>query len=447
MRSTVKQIDRILIQTVGTGGQHNPVWEAIAFTVRDRRPDLVAWLCSQQTKEQTLPKVKRAAGDCLPEDCREFVCADPGNVEQLYREYATVIDDLRHEFPGARIEVDYTSGTKPMSAALVLAGVARAVHLMHYGAGRHDDTGRATQTERLVTLSPDVPYVDRLIGELGNLFNHGDFDAVLAHCNAIRHRAQLPQFFQRVNSLGIVAKIYSLWDRFEWRAATGELQQAPNKESLKAAGWDDEALRRQYEHVRACNKSWNSPERLADLLANADRRISRGNHDDAVARLYRLAEYIGQIRFAACFGIDRPNPTSNVPLPLLQDRTPQLAADIADRCRTNKKQEPVVSLGQYDTAQVLAEAGDSIGMLMLAKYEPPDPGRPGKKGILGALLDQRNDSLLAHGSQPVGSETATALRELIAEILDAHLKEAGQSLEECLAPARFLKCPWAERGS
>jgi CRISPR-associated protein (TIGR02710 family) len=441
-------MNRVLIQTVGTGGPNNPVWEALAFTVRERQPNRILWLCSQQTKEETLPKVKRAIRDLLPQDPRDprpasessttetsvAVCDDPSNVERLYSEYSRLIGDMRREMPDARIEVDYTSGTKAMSAAAVLAGIAHAVDCLHYAVGPYDETGRVTKTERLVSINPIAPVIDQQIGELGRLFNLTEFDAVRQQISAIRHRAQEPQQHRRLNSLDLLAKAYSLWDRFDWSGALHILRDADRKESVRESGWDTGMLQQQAKHLYACN-TWNSANRLTDLLANAQRCISRGRFDDAVARLYRLTEYIGQVRFAKQFEINKENPTSNVSLEKLKRRAPQAASEHESESRQSGN-EKVVNLGLRATIDVLAEVGDPVGQLAKRLYDPPDPSRPEKKGPLGELLDRRNESLLGHGNQPVSKDIAEQLATQVEKILREHL------ISDLLLPAQFLRCPW-----
>src|SRR5271157_4326788 len=141
---------RVLLQTMGTGGPKNPVWEALAFAVRERRPDVLIQWCSQETLEQTVPKFEHALGpDDRPGVVRRSACKDPDDVDGLAREYLRQIDELRAEFPESELELDFTSGTKPMSAAAAVAAIARRLPRLHYAVGHRDETGRAVQTDRL----------------------------------------------------------------------------------------------------------------------------------------------------------------------------------------------------------------------------------------------------------------------------------------------------------
>ncbi len=66
------------------------------------------------------------------------------------------------------------------------------------------------------------------------------------------------------------------------------------------APWADR-LARQREFFRRCvgdSRSDCPAERVADLAANAQRRIDQGQHDDAVARCYWAVEYLAQWRLA-----------------------------------------------------------------------------------------------------------------------------------------------------
>ena len=441
---TEKAISRVLIQTVGTGGPHNPVWEALVFSVRECRPDVLVQWCSKETLEKTVPRFEACLGKAdRPGEIRRSACADPDNVDSLVLDYLAQIDSLRAEFPNAVLEVDFTSGTKPMSAAAVAAAVARRLPQLHYAVGPRDESGRVVKTESLMSLDTGQMVAERLLCELGGLFNRGQFTAVCAQAESLVPDLIAPTLRARAESLAYLAKVYELWDRFAWDKAFCLLRDYEKREKksrcLSCAGWDCQKLAVQLAHVKRCKDGNVRPQRLADLLANAKRRIDQGRYDDAAARLYRLTEYIAQVRFRVQFGIPKPdNPTSNVDIEVLARHAPRLAETLG-------KESPLVesrlTLGLRHTIDALAEAQDPIGRLMKDRYDAPNPDAKGK-GPLGELLDARNQSLLAHGAQPIQEQVATALCEEVTAILAEHFRIADIELAELLKAATFLACPW-----
>ena len=433
---------RILIQTVGTGGPSNPVWEALAFAVSSRRPHLLVQWCSQLTAEQTIPAFDQALHAAhRPPDIRRVTCDDPDDVSRLALDYLNQIDELRSEFREAQIELDFTSGTKPMSVAAVAAAVARRLPLLHYAVGPRDESGRAIRTDRLISLSTAPLVAERQLLELGVLFDAAQFTAVRRQAEALAADLLDQRLLARARSLAMLADAYEAWDRFDWDDAFAKLREYKNIERRDAcfstAGWDLTAIARQVVHLKHCAKDPAGPQRLADILANSDRCIAAGRHDDAVARLYRLTEYIAQVRFVKAAGLKwSNNPTGNVPMKQIEERAPALAGELMRQRNGSER----ISLGLRHVISFLAEAGDSVGRTMHDRYH--GGGEHRQRGPLHQQLEIRNGSLLAHGSRPVEAKAAEDLRNTVAAILEEHLQTLNLSLEAVLAPARFVTCPW-----
>jgi CRISPR-associated protein (TIGR02710 family) len=155
------------------------------------------------------------------------------------------------------------------------------------------------------------------------------------------------------------------------------------------------------------------PEVLADLLANADRRAGEGKYDDAVARLYRAAELIAQIALAP-LGIH----TSNL-----------LEKDIPDDVRSLfpefSRSQRAVSVGLDKSYRLLEALGDERAKLYLSNKK------------LRNLLKARNESVLAHGTTPVGKPTYQALRAEIGSLAQTFVPELEkhQLIEKAVFPA------------
>ena len=149
------------------------------------------------------------------------------------------------------------------------------------------------------------------------------------------------------------------------------------------------AARAHREHVEAIAEA-SAPgwPLVADLLANARRRIAEGRQDDAVARLYRAIEATAQVALRERHDIAD---TGAVPLDALPE-------DLRARCAT-RAEAGTVKLGLQDAYALLRGRGDPAGerffTLGLATEQSP--------------LSARNQSILAHGFQPVGAKVTDAL--------------------------------------
>ena len=125
---------------------------------------------------------------------------------------------------------------------------------------------------------------------------------------------------------------------------------------------------------------------LADIFLNAERRAEEGKFDDAVARLYRLTEMIAQARLAA-HGID----TSDVDITKVPGN---LHAELEGHRNPRNKR---IELPLFKSYEILSELGEEIGRAFLHDNH------------LRHYLASRNNSVLAHGTDPVTQKDYTEL--------------------------------------
>lgn len=433
-------MQKILFQTVGTGGENYPVWEALALCVKEYKPDLLVQWCSELTEKQTIPKFMEMFPQGLRCKLRIEICEDADDLEELMLQYARQIDEAREQYPESQLAVDYTSGTKAMSAAAVAAAIARQVPTLFYGVGDRDDTGRASRTERHINTPTDQLIAGPLLDELGKLFNLGQFPAVKEQSkflfdNLMQVENADPQLKARAKTLHFLSDVYNDWDRFRWGKAFATIRDRSNEldQMLESVQWDTQLITSQYVHLKKCKQNnFKSPHRIADLLANIQRRIDTGFFDDAVSRLYRAVEYIVQTRIAILLKREKEdNPTNSIPRKTLKQYAPETTAGLREKPHKPGK----INLGMRDAVSVLNEANDAIGVKLAFQM--------GNSGRLKDLLDRRNTSWLAHGSVPVEKKDAEELQEIVLGISHQHAKVLDFDLVQQLKIATFQKCPWS----
>ncbi|TWT40046.1 TIGR02710 family CRISPR-associated CARF protein [Botrimarina hoheduenensis] len=448
---------KILVQSVGTGGPDNPVWEALALVLKNEQPDHVLWVCSELTERETLPKVIASCkqlGVTPPAEPTTLILENEDQVEKVINKLQTKVDELREEFPDAEFIADYTSGTKAMSAAVVAVSIGRRLNRLLYGTGPRDESGRAIRTDSIISVATDAAYADLLLSELGRLFNIGQFEAVRHQALALLPSLDDETLKARAASLAFLSYAYDHWQRFNWDKAfdlihshkniSGHKQLVPWPSSIEISSdalfrtrWDVEKIGKQNARLKRC-KEGNCPlARLSDLWANAERTHKAGRHDDAVARLYRLIEYIGQMRYCKLRSLkwNTPEPTSNVDADWIRENAPDYAKGRAALKDKDNK------LGSVDTFLVTAEAGDPVSARVVKEYNMNSHDLY-QKSELGTLLNKRNESLLAHGVSPIGAESAAKLLVLSRQILDWHAKDVGQDLDLAIEESTFVSCPW-----
>ena len=442
---------KILVQTVGTGSaDRHPVWEALAKAILDRKPDLIVLCCSRLTLEKTVPLIEQSLPDGWPCPHRIQVATNEDDVHVLTREYAQQFDQLAQEFPGAQFEVDFTSGTKAMSAAIVAAAVSREVPYLLYGVGKRDSGGRATETEQHILSSTKELIAEPILDELGRLFNLHQFAAVKQQADhllkGLLFDSGAPQLRARATSLSFLAEVYGHWDRFDWKAAFARIRERSPQliEDLKLAGWNEVQLIQQLTYLKKCGQAkFDTPYRLIDLLTNIQRCIDSGYYDDAVCRLYRTFEFICQSRMAIHLERNKSdNPTGKVPVNQIEQLAPESALRICQNFKN--KDKDTIDLGQEDISQILSEINDPVGIRINMLKSTDKTGSPVKSGhgCLSNLLNLRNNSWLAHGTTPISSEVAVELNSVMIALAQYHVTDTGGDYHELLRVASFQRCPW-----
>lgn len=408
-----------LFVTVGTGGEHNPVHEAIAFSVRTVMPRSVTFLCSKKTAAETLPLVFELLNMSSFQHST-FTSHAENDIARLTREYSELIEEAGHR--GMEIHADFTSGTKAMSAALAAAALINGTKEIHYAVGPRDRSGRATRTDRLLSLDMQSMIAERALPEMTNLFHIGAFEAVASWARRTAPSLEPGRLHSRVESLSRLSLVYAKWDRFDYNGAAHALkQECLGRKSLPfmiQAGWRESALRASLHHVEACGKAAKRkcPDEtlVLDLIANARRCLNSRRFDDAVSRGYRAAEAIGQLLLHQHVGIAD---TGRVSASVLREKAPNFAARLSPS-------ESIVKLDRNKTLAVLRESQVEAGVRLANDKK------------LEETLTGRNDSLLAHGFTAVTEDNARRLLEQ----LEKHINPADAARKATVFP----RCPWAD---
>jgi len=376
----------ILLCTVG--GSPRPIETAI----RTLGPDRVVFLVSQEGGPDgrgSRPEAERIARELGLAPDRFLIEAIPADdpdaagvrcVELLRRE--------RGRFKAARILCDYTGGTKTMSAALMLAAIGEPdsrVELQFMRGERRDLHKVADGTERPVRLAVDALLAERALERaelLWRNYGYAEAEAVLRpHHDALQVVESASEALrQRVARACHASAMLAAWDRFDYRRALALF----NDHGL-GRGWKEVARLRE-PLQRLAHPDRRLPLALLDLWRNARRRAARGQYDDAVARAYRLLEATVQHLLAREAGIE----TSAVDL----ERLPEGLRGKWERELAPKRQAGLVK------AWMLFLDLRPDHPVSRAVSTPFDGRNP--LDLLQAWIRRRNDSLLAHGFEPVG---------------------------------------------
>jgi len=423
--------------------------EPLVKTLLHWRPARVIFLPSEQTRSHVdvaLRAYAETAGAPLSPgqyDVRAVADAEDllGCVRSLRSLDAEVRSWITRQGGDYRVVVDFTAGTKCMSAALALVARPWRCTFSYVGGERRAKGGVGvveTGAERVVySANPWDAFGYQAIEDAVTVFNHGGYAAAAAlldnamknvgkpevkrGCGGVRRppkRGSMknvgkPEVRRELATLKAVVDAYAAWDRFDHDTARQRFDDAlKNRNDLFSIFPNDGqamAARLEAHRDRVAALAAQSEPTIAwieDLVENAHRRAAEHRFDDAVARLYRAFEALAQVRLCAGHGIADTKKVSLEQLPEV------LRSEWANRGRDGR----TFMLALQDAYRVLKEFNDELGTAFFACGLAVDFNNPdAQKSPLAA----RNNSILAHGFKAVSSHTYEELRNSLMELLKA----------------------------
>lgn len=376
-----------------------------------------------------MPHVERLLADSGIE-VRHEVVDNEDNVEALFAAYREALGRLTAEHESEEVIIDFTSGTKPMSAAVFAAGIAHRVSRVSYVTGRRDQTGRVFADMKVTSFPPKLVTADDDLRLAATLFNEGQFRAAADLARRYTCSDSAPAwepYLRRARLLRRLSNAYELWDRFEWKEAAHVLRGIKDEEVRGELS--PERLRDQAQFLQRCNGPGWPPERVAELAASAARRTEEARFDDAIARCYRGFEYLAQWRLATRHNIANTakTPTAQIPAKL--------------RCElVRSSNDQTVKLGLVAAYRLLEALNDEVGQAFREAYAGNGDWRE-SRGPLSGALNQRNQSWLAHGRVPGDPRTTKHLLEGLRDFGKRFLPNFDSDFET----AQFVR--WQEPGA
>lgn len=379
--------ETVLICTVG--GSHQP----IVTSIQAYQPSFVHFLCSDdigRTKGSywqvigeghVLKSRPDLSAPNLPNIAAltklgptQFCIHKIGDVDQLdtcYQAAMEAIAQARRERPEARIVVDYTGGTKSMTAGLVAAALDDEQCEIALVAGIRTNlqaTQDGTQEVRPVRVwDTRVRRRIRMAAELLHRYDYAAAEHVLR--DALR-RFGGTTLVQRLSQAIALCKVFDAWDKFQHEEARRLLE--PHQSHF-VPWW-------RAVQVLAGTTTGHGFEYVEDLLLNAERRAHQGRYDDAVGRVYRAVELTAQTWLELKHGIR----TDDLDL----QRVPEAMRPQLERLRDAQGKVQGGLLKAWDL--IAAYPDDSLGKRFADQ-----------RSAVMDFLKMRNYSLFAHGTSPV----------------------------------------------
>lgn len=381
--------ERVLFCTVG--GAHQPILTAIKSTT----PRYVCFFCTGQDSETgkdgsivqvtgkgkviqatsddakpTLPNIPAQAGLANEQFEAQTIPAD--DLFGALSAMRTTIANLAARFRGSRLVADYTGGTKTMSAALVCAALERNdVELQLIAGARRDLVKVVDGTEWAKVADVAHLRLHRAMASALGAWRRFAYREAAEGLESIRVAASVPALQLTLT----LSRALARWDDFDHGGAHELLEVYAGRVSrlfpklLPTLG------------LLANGKGERRhPARLFDLWLNAERRAAQGRFDDAVARWYRLMEWTAQWQIRLHMGVG----TKDFPLGL-----------VPAGVEPPNGKDGTANIPLFKAWEILA-ASKKVDACSEFFRQHAD--------ALRHHLDKRNNSILAHGFEPVTRE-------------------------------------------
>ena len=420
----------MLVLTVGTGNvkdlEHS-IYAPLLKSIETGSWEHVVLLSSQVTVCQA-KKLK----DRIPEisvDIRQIPGKGSENdVDACFAHFDEVLGEIiASGYDPANITLDFTRGTKAMSAALVLAGVGRRVPVLRYIQGDRDSTGTVIAgTEEIREVRTEVASARQRLDLAEHLMRRGPFEAVRTLIeNGGSTQSDLPESLQsRLKAYGSAAAIYAAWDRFDYEGAVRLAAMFCERARFAQRFAPTEAMEHwittlsqkldKSDHMKAAEYLRHL---ACDVLASAERRVRDGHWEDAAIRCYRVLELVGQIR--------------------LFDRGYNSACLPADDCKVadyqaklkKKKSHPLRKNTRKDLRGTLAASRRQVAGLLKSMGDPVAKKLLEFEKSFEEHIKARNEGILIHGFTAMSPELRAQLHTYIKtleELLDSDDPEAAR---------------------
>ncbi|MBQ8205937.1 MAG: TIGR02710 family CRISPR-associated protein, partial [Bacilli bacterium] len=309
--------------------------------------------------------------------------------------YDFIDDDIDY-----RIIMDYTSGTKTMSAAMACCGMFYSKDLISVGGDR--TTGEVSSGTELINYQNLYKIYDKFaLMRTRDCFNSYQF----VHCINILN--YIIDMNIHKDSFLNLCKSYYAWDNMEFEHAYEHMTKVDfnNFEFVEIKDVLEKNMKALGTIVHARSANLKNCYILATLINNSIRKAEEYKYDDAIARLYRSFELIAQIQLTK-YNIE----SSDVNVSILLENG--VSQDFVNELE-NTKEDGKIRIGLIKDYSLLYELNDELGKYYIDNVN-----------LIKNLTRKRNNSILAHGLDSQSKEDFDEFLEIVLDLarkIDKHM--------------------------
>jgi CRISPR-associated protein (TIGR02710 family) len=411
---------KAIIMTVGLpGDQGGDVLDALQLDLNALKPETLALIATTQSQANAQRMVERSG---LPRDhCEVVTLSGAHDIDEVFRATNALIQRLEAQgYSADQIAINYTSGTKVMGSGAVLSAVFNKIMELRYITGLASvREGPERARHRLLTTKPGAVFAYQDLLAARSMLLDLRFRSAHAALGAVEEDLLTPEERHLLTSLSLLTRAYGEWDNFYPNRFLTLYSEVDFSREMLEPFRLGEGQREAVEKTAAeMENGLPGPYVIVDLFNNAGRRLALGRTEDAMARLYRALEMLGQWVLARDFKVD----TNNVDTRRIPPR---------DRVRyeaLRSMEDGLVRIGFHKTYELLGIFGSPIGVTFTG-----DP-------VMREFLESRSESILAHGLRPASREEAQRVMDHGRELLRLEIAE----LDDLEARLQF---PWLLGGA
>ncbi len=310
-----------------------------------------------------------------------------------------------------QIIMDYTSGTKTMSAAMACCGMFYRTDLISIGGDR--STGEVSAGTELINYQNLYKIYDRfvLIRSRQN-FNSYRFRECI---EILKYIVDLS--IHKDSFLALCEGYYS-WDIMEFEEAYNYLRQvnANHMEIVEIKSILKKNLNALGIIVNSKSENLKNCYILASLINNSIRRAEEYKYDDAIARLYRSFELIAQIRLNK-YNIE----SSDVDVSVLKEND---VSDVFIEDLEKTREDGKIRIGLIKDFLLLNELNDELGKIYLEN-----------ENKIKNMTQKRNRSILAHGLDSQSKQDFDDFLEVVLSLA----RKLDKDMNKFLYETKFAK--------
>ncbi len=363
--------------------------DAIEVALRARRPEVVGLIASQDIVGPVAAKCEEFKSQVL---FRYRLVDSPMEIGDSFERFEHLLSELETLGYGAGdVVLDASGGTTPMRFGAALAAMTRGIRMVHQRVPQDYVDGQwvvdASKPREIVLMDNPLESTGLLReGQAIQLFNRRDYGAAALVFEDVAKKVSGVERGHYYRGLLALSEGFGAWDVVDYRAALEKLNLA--REELSVGFAEAALVERAAEFLKSIranltflgNAQGNKPsiEKVVDMVENARRRIiDQRRYDDGIARLYRAVEMWHQWRLKKKYSIS----TKGV----------------------RWKDIPEDSRATFLEASRLTELPDDLDLFRARTLDRVLGGDAVEDdNVFRDLLQQRNNSILAHGLKPVG---------------------------------------------